>query len=100
MATWIGHLRVAEGLLQHWPHLHRMGFAFGNLAPDSGVPNADWSHFDPPKEVTHFLHKGQGEGEVRDLEFYRPYLASLSADGSAEYAFRLGYFVHLVCDRT
>lgn len=36
---------------------------------------------------------------MRDLEFYRTYLAPLPADGSADYAFRLGYFVHLVCDR-
>jgi hypothetical protein len=96
MATWIAHLRVAEELLKHWQHLDRTAFAFGNLAPDSGVPNEDWTRFDPPKEVTHFLLQGQGEHQVRDLEFYRTYLQPQRIQD----AFRLGYFVHLICDRT
>jgi hypothetical protein len=100
VATWIGHLRVAENLLSKIPYLDQVAFTFGNLAPDSGIPNADWTQFDPPKEVTHFLRNGEGENEVHDLEFYHLHLASLAPDGDpARYAFILGYFFHLLCDR-
>jgi hypothetical protein len=74
MGTWISHLRIAEKLLQFFPALDEVTFTFGNLSPDSGVPNADWTGFDPPKEVTHFLRKGGGEDDIHDLVFYRQYL--------------------------
>ena len=99
MATWIAHLRVAEGLLALMPHLDEAGFMYGNLAPDSGKPNADWTAFDPPKEITHFLRRGEDEDKIHDLMFYRGYVAAYKAeDNLADYSFRLGYFVHLLCD--
>ncbi len=69
MGTWICHLRIAEKLLPHFPELDKTTFAFGNLAPDSGIPNETWTEFDPPKEVTHFLQKGEGEDMIRDLVY-------------------------------
>lgn len=57
MGTWISHLRIAENFLVEHPELDHTLFTIGNLAPDSGVPNEDWSQFDPPKEQTHFLKK-------------------------------------------
>jgi hypothetical protein len=99
MGTWICHLRIAEKLLPHFPELDRVTFAFGNLAPDSGIPNETWTEFDPPKEVTHFLQKGEGEHMIRDLVYYREYLANLNPqDDVQKYSFRLGYFTHLICD--
>ncbi len=99
MATWIAHLRVAEGLFRLLPHLDETAFMYGNLAPDSGKPNADWTAFDPPKEVTHFLRRGEGEDKIHDLRFYRAYVAGRQPeDDLADYSFRLGYFVHLLCD--
>ena len=99
MATWIAHLRIAEALLVALPHLDEVAFAYGNLAPDSGKPNADWTVFDPPKEVTHFLRRGEGEDKIHDLKFYRNYLADIRPeDDLADYSFRLGYFFHLLCD--
>ena len=99
MAPWIAHLRVAETLLKALPHLDETAFAYGNLAPDSGKPNADWTVFDPPKEVTHFLQHGKGEDKIHDLKFYRAYLADMQPeDDLADYSFRLGYFAHLICD--
>jgi hypothetical protein len=59
MGTWISHLRIAENLLEYFPNVDEVTFAFGNLSPDSGIPNSDWTQFDPPNEVTHFLHKGE-----------------------------------------
>ena len=99
MGTWISHLRIAENLLNHFRNLDEVTFAFGNLSPDSGIPNADWTEFDPPKEVTHFLQKGDGEGAIHDLVFYQQYLANIKpADNIKLYSFRLGYFFHLICD--
>jgi hypothetical protein len=99
MGTWISHLRIAEKLLDDLPELDEVAFACGNLAPDSGLPNADWTVFDPPKEVTHLLRPGEGEERARDLEFYRTYLAPLDPNGDrARYSFVLGYFFHLLTD--
>lgn len=99
MGTWISHLRVAENLLPLFPDLDEVTFTFGNLSPDSGIPNADWSEFDPPKEVTHFLRKGQEEHEIHDLVYYKQYLADIKPENDIKlYSFRLGYFFHLICD--
>ena len=50
MGTWISHLRIAENLLQHFPELDEDTFTFGNLSPDSGIPNADWTEFERPRK--------------------------------------------------
>jgi Zinc dependent phospholipase C len=99
MGTWISHLRIAENLLHDFPDIDEVTFAFGNLSPDSGVPNADWTAFDPPKEVTHFLKQGEGEHAIHDLVYYRQYLAPVKPEENINlYSFRLGYFFHLICD--
>ena len=99
MGTWISHLRVAENLLGHFPELDEVTFTFGNLSPDSGIPNADWTEFDPPKEVTHFLQRGEGEHAIHDLVFYEQYLANIKREDDIKlYSFRLGYFFHLIGD--
>ena len=99
MGTWISHLRIAENLLQHFPEVDEVTFAFGNLSPDSGIPNADWTEFDPPKDVTHFLRKGEEEFAIHDLVYYRRYLADVEPLNDIQlYSFRLGYFFHLICD--
>ena len=99
MGTWICHLRIAEKLLSHFPELDKLTFTYGNLAPDSGIPNKTWTEFDPPKEVTHFLQKGEGEDKIRDLVYYREYLINIKPqDDIQKYSFRFGYFTHLICD--
>jgi len=99
MGTWISHLRIAENLLGHFSEVDDVAFSFGNLSPDSGIPNADWTEFDPPKEVTHFLRKGEGENAIHDLMFYEQYLANIKPEDDIKlYSFRLGYFFHLICD--
>lgn len=99
MGTWISHLRIAERLLDHFPDLDEVTFTFGNLSPDSGMPNEDWTEFDPPKEVTHFLQNGKGEHAIHDLVFYEQYLANIKPEDDLQlYSFRLGYFFHLICD--
>lgn len=99
MGTWIYHLRVAEKLLPHFPEIDKTLFTYGNLAPDSGIPNENWTEFDPPKEVTHFLHKGEDEAKIHDVTYYSEYVADLNPqDDIQKYSFRLGYFIHLFCD--
>ena len=99
MGTWISHLRVAEKLLPHFTEVDEVTFTFGNLSPDSGIPNVDWTEFDPPKEVTHFLRKGQEEHEIHDLVYYKRYLMDIQPEDDLQlYSFRLGYFFHLICD--
>ena len=99
MSTWISHLRIAEQLLAALPLLDAAAFSCGNLAPDSGIPNADGSAFDPPKQVTHFLRPGEDEGRIADLAFYRDYLAGVTPSADpARYSFLLGYFFHLLSD--
>jgi hypothetical protein len=100
MATWIGHLRIAEKLLAEIPGLDKAAFTLGSLGPDSGLPNADWSVFDPPKHLTHFLRDGGGEDSIHDLEFYEGYLLKVPvARDSPVYSYHLGYFIHLLCDK-
>lgn len=99
MGTWISHLRIAEKLFAHFPELDEVAFAFGNLSPDSGIPNTDWTEFDPPKEVTHFLRKGEGEDAIHDIVYYEQYLLDIKPEDDIKlYSFRLGYFFHLICD--
>ncbi len=100
MASWIVHLRLAENLLGLIPGLDAAAFAVGNVAPDSGVPDENWEHFDPPPAVTHFQIADSDSTRSTDLEFYRRHLAPLRKEpGDAErVSFLLGYFFHLVTD--
>ena len=47
MASWMIHLRVAQAVASQLPALYMREFIVGNIAPDSGVPNEDWSAFVP-----------------------------------------------------
>ena len=101
MATWIAHLRIAERLLERIPGLDEESFAVGSIAPDSGVPNEDWTEFDPPAGITHF-HDLEGEKkEIEDLRFYREHLAErvTGVGGQRLSSFLWGYFFHLITDR-
>ena len=98
MATWIAHLRIAENLLDEIPHLDAGQFAIGNVAPDSGVPDAKWEKFDPPPQVTHFKRSDSVHKDIADLDFYRGYLADVSPQDARRFSFRLGYFFHLITD--
>jgi Zinc dependent phospholipase C len=102
MGTWISHFRIAERLLTvlpdvGLPNIDAQQFVIGNVAPDSGRPNHDWTSFDPPKSVTHFLRPGEDEGRIRDLAFYREFVQPLGR-GDPQFSFMLGYFTHLVSD--
>ena len=102
MASWIVHLRIADKLLDHIIGLDPAQFAIGNVAPDSGRPDENWEHFDPPSEVTHFQTPDSDGNQkvVEDLRFYREHMkgqVSL-AEEPKRFSFLLGYFFHLVAD--
>ncbi len=98
MGTWISHFRIAERLLEHLSDLDAEAFILGNVAPDSGRPNADWTAFDPPKTETHFLRPGEDEGRIQDLQFYRDFVRPTRREDRQAASFVLGYFTHLVSD--
>jgi hypothetical protein len=99
MGTYISHFRNVEKLLTEIKDLDEEAFLFGNLAPDSGIPNEDGSEFDPPRTITHFLQPGDTEGKIGDMVFYRRYLSAFDRNkGKRCYSFLLGYFLHLICD--
>ena len=54
MASWMVHLRVADLLIERLEGIAKQEFVMGNIAPDSGVPNADWTAYAPPSQVSHF----------------------------------------------
>ena len=54
MASWMIHLRIADKLLDRLDNITTTEFIIGNIAPDSGVPNEDWSAFTPSGDISHF----------------------------------------------
>lgn len=58
MATWMVHLRIADKLLNKISDLTYAEYIVGNMAPDSGVPNDDWSVFTPSSNASHFMTYG------------------------------------------
>jgi hypothetical protein len=98
MATWITHLRIAEGLLDFIPGLRVEEFILGNIAPDSGIPDEKWEKFTPDPSVTHFKAPAQAPHRCADLDFLRQYLRGGDILDPAGLSFRLGYFCHLVTD--
>ena len=54
MASWMIHLRIADKLLDRLANIEITEFIMGNIAPDSGVPNEDWSVFTPSGDISHF----------------------------------------------
>jgi hypothetical protein len=90
MATWIAHLRIADKLMKQMNIQNINEFIVGNIGPDCGVPNEDWSEFDPPGEISHWrLNKNK---EIDYNAFYTKYCIIRNSD------FYLGYYIHLITD--
>ena len=95
MASWMVHLRIADKLLDSIPCLSPTEFIVGNIAPDSGVPNEDWSAFSPPTSVSHF--KSAGKKADPDA-FAARYFTRPQEYNRKQYSFYLGYLTHLLTD--
>lgn len=95
MASWMVHLRIADKLLDIIPDLSPTEFIVGNIAPDSGVPNEDWSAFSPPTKVSHFKSAGK---KANPEAFAAKYFLRPSEYNRKQYSFYLGYLTHLLTD--
>ena len=101
MASWMVHFRIADALLERREELPQTEFVFGNIAPDSGVPNEDWSAFTPSGDLSHF--KTTDKDGLKDIHIDKYCAAYLTAEQYKQYtprqrAFYLGYLTHLLTD--
>lgn len=99
MASWMVHLRVADELLKQIENLDEQAFVMGNIAPDSCVPNEDWTVFQPPKDVSHFSEKSLNK-TINIEKFTSQYFNDQLIKGYSkkEFSFFLGYYTHLLTD--
>lgn len=102
MASWMIHLRVAQGIYEKLNLVHKTEFVMGNIAPDSGVPTEDGTGFVPDAEVSHFRTIDEnGIKDVHENLFIERYFTKEKRDNYAEkeYAFYFGYLTHLLTDK-
>ena len=97
MASWMVHLRVADRLLDIIPEIDPENFIVGNIAPDSGIPNKDWSAFSPSTEISHFRTSGK---KADPKAFAAKYLTESQRThySKNQFSFFLGYLTHLMTD--
>ena len=101
MASWMVHLRVADKLLDRIEGITETEFIVGNIAPDSGVPNEDWTAYTPCTEVSHFKTYLKDGAVKIDVERYlKQYFTAEQQNGYSreQYSFFLGYLTHLLTD--
>lgn len=102
MASWMIHLRISDGLLRLFKNkIDETEFVVGNIAPDSGVPNEDWSKFTPDTNVSHFKSRNENGEKFVDIgRFLGEYLSSeqIGRYNKKELSFFLGYYSHLLTD--
>ncbi len=97
MAYWITHTIIAEKVSERIPFLDKKGFCIGNIAPDCNIENEDWTAFEPPREVTHFM--SGSKKRMADCErFFDNYIKGKNFALDEHYSFLLGYYSHLVTD--
>lgn len=101
MASWMVHLRIADKLLDALPGLSPVDFIMGSLAPDSGVPNDNWTVFTPNTRVSHFKNEASSHtNKVYIPDFITKYFTpEMRKQYSREqHSFFLGYLTHLMTD--
>lgn len=102
MASWMVHLRIADQLLDILPGIAAQPFVMGNIAPDSGVPNEDWSRYVPDKKTSHYQKLGpDGEKYISLQDYQNEYFTpkQQAAYSDDQYSFFLGYLTHLMTDQ-
>lgn len=97
MAYWITHTIVAEKVSERIPFLDKKDFCIGNIAPDCNIENEDWTAFEPPREVTHFM-SGSKKSMADSESFFSNYVKNKTFASDEQYSFLLGYYSHLVTD--
>lgn len=97
MAYWITHTIIADKVLEKIAFLDEKGFCIGNIAPDCNVENEDWTAFEPPREVTHFM-SGKRKNMADCDSFYDLYIKNREFSSNEHFSFILGYYSHLITD--
>ncbi len=101
MASWMVHFRIADALLNQGKELAPVEFIFGNIAPDSGVPNADWSAFTPSGDLSHFkTTAGDGLKDIHIEDYVKAYFTAEQREKYTikQKSFYFGYLTHLLTD--
>lgn len=101
MASWMVHLRIADKLLNEISNLSYTDFVVGNIAPDSGIPNEDWSVFTPSSEVSHFKTTDlDGLKNIHLNEYVEQFfkVEQRTRYSSKQKSFYIGYLTHLLTD--
>ncbi len=101
MASWMIHLRIADKLMDRLNNVETTEFIMGNIAPDSGVPNEDWSVFTPSGDISHFKEESiDGWKNINIEKFINAHFTIEHIKGytKQEYSFFLGYYTHLLTD--
>lgn len=96
MATWVSHFRIADYFINKL-EVEEKEFIVGNIGPDCGEPNEDWSQFTPPSSVTHWTVSGR-KSEIDSEAFYDKYLVDYRNLSRKKYSFYMGYYIHLLTD--
>lgn len=97
MATWGVHMMIVDELYHRGLSMDNRGFTVGNIAPDCNVENEDWTAFEPPRAVTHWMSSKKKLSA--DYEgFYNKYIKGRNFDNTEEKAFLYGYYAHLITD--
>src|SRR5215216_7134338 len=94
MATWIGHLHMANTLLEAGFSGDPDAFLVGSVAPDTGFPEAFLGDYHPPKSITH-CYDTSGQSQPED--FFARYLDGQDVREPRR-SFLLGYYLHLIAD--
>jgi hypothetical protein len=90
VATWIAHLRIAENILNRGFKFDKVPFVVGNVGPDAGMPNEDWSEFTPPPGVTHW----KKDKDIMAEDFWNRYLQDGKVRENTDiYSFYMGYYI-------
>jgi len=107
MASWMVHFRIADYFLEKIVWLDKKCFIVGNIGPDCGEPNDDWSEFTPPSTITHWISDGLKKQNIDTDYFYEKYIKSINMFDSEiekekfsieQKSFYLGYYIHLLTD--
>lgn len=102
MASWIIHLRIAEKIYKQTYIPSVTEFVLGNIAPDSGLPNEDWSAYVPDKAVSHFYRTDEtGKSHIDEQLYIDRHFSDSQRLGynKQEYSFHFGYLTHLLTDK-
>lgn len=97
MATWGLHMMIVDKLYELGLSMDKKGFAVGNVAPDCNVENHDWTEFNPPRAVTHWMNTNSKLSADYEA-FYNKYINGKEIKNWEESSFLFGYYSHLIVD--